>query len=89
MKTYKKENKCLTQTNARGLLVNINILLIYYKSEKANKFGSKWLLNELNRLGFWASPDAVSCYKQAVVENEDVSDIIKNYTWFIYSVVCR
>ena len=39
-------------------------------------FGSKWLLSELNRLGFSASPYSVNCYKQAVVENEDVSDIM-------------
>ena len=42
-------------------------------------FGSKWLLSELNRLGFCASSDAVNCYKQAVVENENVSDITRNY----------
>ena len=42
-------------------------------------FGSKWLLSELNRLGFCTSPDNVNRYKQAVVENEDVTDIIKNY----------
>ena len=42
-------------------------------------FGSKWLLSQLNRLGFCASSHSVNCYKQAVVQNEDVSDIISNY----------
>ena len=40
-------------------------------------FGSKWLLTELNRLGFSISHDETTRYKQSVVCNEDVSDFIK------------
>ena len=40
-------------------------------------FGSKWLLTELNRLGFSIRHDETTRYKQSVVCNEDVSDFIK------------
>ena len=39
-------------------------------------FGSKWLLKILNRLGFCLSPDEVAKYKQSVVENEDINDVL-------------
>ena len=40
-------------------------------------FSSKWLLTELNRLGFSISHDETTRYKQSAVCNEDVSDFIK------------
>jgi len=45
--------------------------------ELDHMFGSKWLLTELSRLGFTASPDEVLLYKQAVVVNEDETDLLK------------
>ena len=40
-------------------------------------FGSRWLLTELNRLGFSISHDEATRYKQFVVCNENVSDFLK------------
>ena len=40
-------------------------------------FGSRWLLTELNRLGFSISHDEATRYKQSVVCNENVSDFLK------------
>ena len=37
--------------------------------EMDHVFGSKWLLNELGKLGFTVSSDEVTRYKQAVVES--------------------
>ena len=42
-------------------------------------FGSKWLLNELYRLGFCIAPGKVTKYKQAVVEGENIDEVIKTY----------
>ena len=42
-------------------------------------FGSKWLLNELNRLGFCIAPAEVTRYKQAVVEREDITEVTSIY----------
>ena len=42
-------------------------------------FGSKWLINDLNRLGFSVSVDEVTCFKQSVLENENISEIINTY----------
>ena len=41
--------------------------------------GSKWLVNELRRLGFSVSTDEVTWYKQSVMENEDVGELISMY----------
>ena len=38
--------------------------------------GSKWLFNELSRLGFRVSADEVTRCKQSVMENEDVGELI-------------
>ena len=40
-------------------------------------FGSKWLLTILNRLGFCLSPDEIIKYKQSVVENENINDVLQ------------
>lgn len=40
-------------------------------------FGSRWLLTELNRLGFSISHDEATRYKQSVVCSENVSDFLK------------
>ena len=40
-------------------------------------FGSRWLLTELNRLGFSISHDETTRYKQSVVCNENVTDFLK------------
>ena len=34
-------------------------------------FGSKWLINELSRMGFSPSYDKVNGYKQSVIENNN------------------
>ena len=41
-------------------------------------FGSKWLMIELSRLGFCLSSEEVGRYKQSVVSNEDISDLLKS-----------
>ena len=40
-------------------------------------FGSKWLLTELNRLGFSISQDEATQYKQSVVCNQSVLEFLK------------
>ena len=47
--------------------------------EMDHVFGSKWLLNELGKLGFTVSSDEVTRYKQAVVESENVTNFLDNY----------
>ena len=36
-----------------------------------NMFGSRWLIDELSKLGFTVSHQEVRCYKQSDVENDD------------------
>ena len=43
--------------------------------EMDHVFGSKWLINELSRLGFSISYDEVTRYKQSVVKNETIEDL--------------
>ena len=43
--------------------------------EMDHVFGSKWLINELSRLGFSISYDEVTRYKQSVVKNETTEDL--------------
>ena len=43
--------------------------------EMDHVFGSKWLINELSRLGFSISYDEVTKYKQSVVKNETIEDL--------------
>ena len=40
-------------------------------------FGSRWLLTELNRLGFSIGYDEATRYKQSVICNEDISDFLR------------
>ena len=47
--------------------------------EMDNVFGSKFLLNQLSKLGFSVSPEEVLRYKQSVTENEDTGNFILNY----------
>ena len=42
-------------------------------------FGSKWLLTELNKLGFCLGPDEVNRFKQSVVETENISSYLKDH----------
>ena len=39
-------------------------------------FGSKWLLTELNKLGFCLEPEEVNHFKQPVVETENISSYL-------------
>ena len=45
--------------------------------EMDHMLGSKWLLTELNLLGFSTSSEEVARYKQSVVENENISNYLK------------
>jgi hypothetical protein len=40
--------------------------------------GSKWLVSQLSRLGFSVGPEEVSRYKQSVVENEKLTDVLNH-----------
>ena len=42
-------------------------------------FGSKWLINELSRLGFSISYDEVMKYKPSLIQNESFENIIAQY----------
>ena len=41
-------------------------------------FGSKWLINELSRLGFIISYDEVNRYIQSMIENNNIIDMQKD-----------
>ena len=41
-------------------------------------FGSKWLISQLSRLGFSVGPEEVTRYKQSVVENEKLTDVLND-----------
>ena len=45
--------------------------------EMDHSFGSKWLINELNALGFSVSYDEVVRYKQSVTENEETTNMLQ------------
>ena len=42
-------------------------------------FGSKWLINELSRLGFSISYDEVTRYKQSVIQSESLENLLGKY----------
>ena len=42
-------------------------------------FGSKWLINELSRLGFSVSYDEVTRYKQSVIQSENRDNLLTEY----------
>jgi len=42
-------------------------------------FGSKWLINELYRLGFSITYDEVTRYKQSVIQSESLDNVIAEY----------
>ena len=43
-------------------------------------FGSKWLINELSRLGFSITYDEVSRYKQSVIQSESLENVLTEYS---------
>ena len=43
-------------------------------------FGSKWLTNELSRLGFSISYDKVTRYKQSVIQSESLENLLTEYS---------
>ena len=42
-------------------------------------FGSKWLINELSRLGFSIAYDEVNRYKQSVIQSESLENLLTEY----------
>ena len=42
-------------------------------------FGSRWLVNELSRLGFSISYNEVNRYKQSVVQSESLDSLLTEY----------
>ena len=46
--------------------------------EEEKVFGSKWLITELNKLGFSISSNEITRYKQSVVFNDDIGDYLKD-----------
>ena len=47
--------------------------------EMDHVFGSKWLINELAWLGFSVSYDEVMRYKQSVIQNESIENVLADY----------
>ena len=45
--------------------------------EMYHVFGSKWLQNELSKLGYSYRYDEVTRYKRSVVCNKDINDFLK------------
>ena len=42
-------------------------------------FGSKWLVNELSRLGFSITYDEGNRYQQSVIQSESLEDVMTEY----------
>lgn len=42
-------------------------------------FGSRWLIDELSRLGFSITSDEVSRYKQSVIQTESLNNLLSEY----------
>lgn len=71
-------------TNAAKHRSCIVPLVFGFRIEFDKVFGSKWILLELNRLGFSIRHGKATLYKQFAVCNEEVSDFIKaNLSGFI------
>ena len=47
--------------------------------EMDHVFGSKWLINEMSRLGFSISYDEVTRFKQSVIQSESFENLITEY----------
>ena len=47
--------------------------------EMDHVFGSRWLVNELSRLGFSISYDEVNRYKQSVIQSESLDSLLAEY----------
>ena len=47
--------------------------------EMDHVFGSKWLVNELSRLGFSITYDEVNRYQQSVIQSESLEDMMTEY----------
>ena len=45
--------------------------------EMYHVFGSKWLQNELSKLGYSYRYDEATRYKRSVVRNKDINDFLK------------
>ncbi len=50
--------------------------------EMYHVFGSRWLVNELSRLGFSISYDEVNRYKQSVIQSESF-DTLRVLYWYV------
>ena len=57
----------------------IAAILFGVGAEAEHVVGSKWLVKKLSRLGFGVSIVEVTQYKQSVMENEDVGELISIY----------
>ena len=44
--------------------------------EMDHMFGSQWLIDELFRLGFSVSYNKVNCFRQAIVQNESIEQLL-------------
>jgi len=47
--------------------------------EMDHVFGSRWLVDELSRLGFSISYDEVNRYKQSVIQSESLNNLLEEY----------
>ena len=50
---------------------------LWLDSGNVSCFGSKWLQNELSKLGYSYRYDEVTRYKRSVVCNKDINDFLK------------
>ena len=47
--------------------------------EMDHVFGSRWLIDEMSRLGFSISYDEVNWYKQSVIQSESFDNLLTEY----------
>ena len=75
----KQASICQAIANAIRPRSCIAPILFGVGAEAEHVVGQKWLVKKLSRLGFGVSIDEVTQYKQFIMENEDVGELISVY----------
>ena len=61
-------------------IINDKIMVFRKKGKhEEDVFGSRWLVNELSRLGFSITYDEVNRYKQSVIQSENLDSLLAEY----------
>ena len=74
-----KENRWSFYYTVCSAKVCCNTYTIWHWCRDGHLFGSRWLVNELSRLGFSISYDEVNRYKQSVIQSESFESLLAEY----------